>query len=74
MHTFPKVGDKLEFIGVPQFYYPHFTNIGEYARNNLVVGQIYVASKVAVHSSWCEIELEGHGNNFFNLMFFKEIK
>lgn len=71
-YNFPKVGEGLIFNKVPEFYFPQFVSIGEYAKKNLVEGQTYIVSKVAVHSSWCEIELEGHGDNFFNLSFFKQ--
>jgi hypothetical protein len=71
-YTFPKAGDKLIFTGVPKFFYPQFTNIGDYANKHLVLGSTYIASKVQVHSSWCSVELEGYGENFFNLSFFKQ--
>ena len=69
-YKFPKAGDKLIFTGVPLHFFPHFVTIGEYAEKNLVQGETYIASKVEVHSSWCSLELEGHGENFFNLSFF----
>lgn len=70
---FPQVGEKLKFKGVPSIYYPMFTNIGDFARNNLEKGKIYEVSKVEVNSSWCAVWLVGFGENFFNLSFFEKL-
>ena len=81
LNTFPKKGDKLIFTGVPEFYYPMFTNIGENARNLMTVGQEYTISKCEVYSSWCcvwlkelpETDDERSMKNGFHLQFFKEV-
>jgi hypothetical protein len=57
--AWPETGDKVIFKGVPEFVYPHFTNIIENAKKLLVVGQEYTVSKCTVFSSWCSLELEG---------------
>lgn len=67
---FPQVGEKLKFKGVPSVYYPMFTNIGKFAKDNLVVGSEYQVSKVEVYSSWCAVWLNGFGENFFHATFF----
>lgn len=70
--NWPKTGDKLIFNGVPSVFYPHFTNVGKYASENLKVDEEYTVTKCEVYSSWCAVWLEGHGDNFFNLSFFKD--
>ena len=70
--SFPQVGEKLKFKGVPSVYYPMFTNIGKFAKENLVVGQEYEVSKVEVYSSWCAVWLKEFGEeHFFHTQFFK---
>lgn len=67
---FPRVGDTVIFTGVPEFYYPLFTDMGEAARHRLIEGQEYTVSKVEIYSSWCAIEVEGV-EGYYNRTFFK---
>ncbi len=70
-HTFPKIGDKVIFKGVPDIYYPMFTCMKKHAEEKLVIGQTYTARKVEVYSSWCAIWLdEVEGDVYFNRTFF----
>ena len=69
---FPKKGDKLVFKGVPEFYYPMFTNMREDARV-LQLGVEYIAKEVCVNSSWVSIYLEEFPDLMFNLMFFDQV-
>lgn len=72
-YTFPTVGDKLIFTGVPKFYYPHFTCMKARAEKDLKVNQEYTVRKVEVYSSWCAVWLEGIDGerDNFNLSFFQ---
>ncbi len=67
---FPKVGGKITFKGVPKFYYPMFTHIGDYARLNLIINEEYTVIKVEIFSSWNAVYIDGH-EQAFNLSFFK---
>jgi len=71
---FPQVGEKLKFKGVPSMYYPMFTNIGAFAKDNLKKGQEYEVSKVEVYSSWCAVWLKEFGENYFHATFFEREK
>lgn len=70
--NYPKTGDKLVFHGVPEFYYPSFTNMRKDADDNLEVGKEYTVSKCFVNSSWVTIYLEEFPELMFNLTFFKK--
>jgi len=69
---FPKAGDKLIFKGVPEFYYPNFTNMREDARV-LQLGVEYTISRCLVNSSWVTIYLEEYPETMFNLGFFDQV-
>jgi hypothetical protein len=71
-NNWPKIGDRLTFNGVPKFFYPHFVKVGKYAEENLTKENEYIVTKCEVYSSWCAVWLEGHGDNLFNLSFFKD--
>lgn len=74
-NDFPKIGDSLIFKGVPELYYPHFTNLKVDAEKYLVVGQKYEIENVIVNSSWCSIYLKDVVNPSvgYNLNFFERI-
>lgn len=63
-------GAKVIFKGVPEFYYPMFTNVGEDARKFLEVGKEYIVTKHEIYSSWQSFELEGIPG-FYHKEFFK---
>ena len=68
----PKVGEKVRFIGADGIYYPHYTNVIKNAKDNLVVDQEYTVRKCEVYSSWCAVWLEellGEENLFHLPMF-----
>ena len=69
---FLKAGDKLIFKGVPEFYYPMFTNMRDDAKV-LELGVEYIAKEVRVNSSWVTIYLEEYPERMFNLMFFDQV-
>jgi hypothetical protein len=70
-NKFPKVGDLLIFTGVPEVYFPMLLPMGDYARENLQVGQPYKVVKVELASSWCPIWVEGHEEHMLSFRFFK---
>lgn len=57
-NEFPSVGDKIKFLGVPEFYYPMFTSMKKLAEDNLKIGQICTVRRVEIYSSWCAVWLE----------------
>jgi hypothetical protein len=68
----PEIGDKVRFLGAEGIFYPHFTNIIEFAKENLKVGQTYTVRNCEVYSSWCAVWLdEIKGDNFFHLSMFE---
>lgn len=72
-NQFPSKGEKLKFKGVPEFYYPCFTNLRDDADKYLIVGQEYEIENVIVNSSWVSIYLKGVHNPDvgYNLTFFQ---
>ena len=72
MKDFPKVGDILKYKKVPTIYYPMFTNMKKYAKENLIIGNEYEVSRVEIYSSWCAVWLKNHGDNYLNLCFFEK--
>lgn len=54
----PFVGDKVKFKSADGFFYPHYTNVISFAKENLVSGQIYTVRNCEVYSSWCALWLE----------------
>lgn len=76
MNNFPKVGDKLKFKTIPEFFYPCYTCMRERAQKILEKDKSYTVSHVEVYSSWCQVWLEeiGNGENQgFNLTFFEQL-
>ena len=67
---FPQAGDKVIFKGVPEFYFPNFTNMRKDAEV-LEIGKQYTLSKVRVNSSWVTVYLEEFPDLMLNLGFFK---
>lgn len=75
---FPKAGDKLVVKKIfPEFFYPHFRDMVEDAKNNLIPGEIYTVKKCEVYSSWSAVWLEeiqpskDRNDRFFNLTYFE---
>jgi hypothetical protein len=71
----PKVGEFLEYTGVPNFYYPNFTNLKEDAEKYLTLGEKYEIEDAQVNSSWVSIYLKDVPNPSvgYNLNFFKRL-
>lgn len=71
---FPQPGDELIFKGIEDKdrFYPHFTNVIENAKKNLIPGRVYTVKKNEVHSSWCAVWLNEFGGeeDYFNLQMF----
>jgi hypothetical protein len=68
----PNVGDKVKFKNAEGMFYPHFTNVIQFAKDNLKVGEIYTVRKCKVYSSWCAVWLdEIEGDNLFHLPMFE---
>ena len=65
------VGQKAVFNGVPNMYYPMFTDIGELARNTFIIGDSYEIESCYVYSSWCAIKLKGIEGKF-HASFFRD--
>lgn len=59
--TLPKSGDKLKFLTANKNFYPHYTNVIEFAKKNLIEGEYYTVREVVEHSSWTAVWLEGVG-------------
>ena len=51
-------GSKVKFTGVPDFVYPHFNNLQEFAKNTLEIDKIYTIRAHRVFSSWQSVCLE----------------
>ena len=64
----PKIGDKITYVGVHRFW---LTNIVKNAEDNLVPGTRYTITSINVASSWASVKLEGFGDMEFALGFFK---
>ena len=75
MKTKLLAGDKLKFTGVPDFYYPNYTNLKEDADKYLKIGEIYEIEDIQVNSSWVSIYLKDIVNPSvgYNLSFFERI-
>ncbi|MBV6512546.1 MAG: hypothetical protein FMNOHCHN_02054 [Ignavibacteriaceae bacterium] len=56
--NWPTKGDKLTFLTADGFHYPCFTNIIDFAKNNLSCGREYTVKKCEVCGSWCGVWLE----------------
>lgn len=75
-----KLGTKVKFLGVPEFYYPCFLDVAQFAKENLKKGQEYTILKHEVHSSWQSIvlqefpfDLDKNSERFFHLAMFEVI-
>lgn len=76
-NKWPKAGDKLIAKDIlPDWFYPHFTDIVEDGKANIIPGQEYTVKDCEVHSSWCAVWLEelpplpDQSDRFFHLSFF----
>ena len=69
----PNVGDKVRFKSADGFFYPHYTNVIQFAKDNLKVGETYTVRNCEVYSSWCAVWLEEKGlsDAFFHLSMFE---
>ena len=68
----PQVGDKVRFKSAEGVFYPHFTNVIQFAKDNLKVGETYTIRNCEVYSSWCAVWLEEiEGDHFFHLSMFE---
>lgn len=68
----PEIGDKVRFQGADGMFYPHYTNVIQFAKDNLKVGEIYTVRNCEVYSSWCAVWLEEiEGDHFFHLSMFE---
>lgn len=68
----PEIGDKVRFKSADRMFYPHFTNIIQFAKDNLKVGETYTVRNCEVYSSWCAVWLEEiEGDHFFHLEMFE---
>ena len=69
----PHIGDKVKFKGADGWFYPHFVNVIQFAKDNLEVGKVYTVRYCEVYSSWCALRLEGAGlsDTFFHLSMFE---
>ena len=66
----PKINSKVTFTGVPDFIYPNFISMKNFAKNNLTIGQKYEVEKVEANSSWVTIYLKEFPDQMFNLIMF----
>lgn len=61
IRTLPQSGDKLKFLTANKNFYPHYTNVIEFAKKNLIEGEYYIVREVKEHSSWTAVWLMGEG-------------
>lgn len=71
MKIWPKIGDKVRYIGVKPIW---FKEIAENAKNNLEIGKEYTLAKITPLSSWCSVLLEEQGDKLFALSFFEYVE
>lgn len=57
----PKVGEKITFVSAEGRFYPHFSNIIDFAKRKLIEGREYTVKDVEVHSSWTAVWLSDAG-------------
>ena len=68
----PHIGDKVKFTGADGMFSPHYTNVIQFAKDNLKVGETYTVRNCEIYSSWCAVWLEEFaGDNLFNLGMFE---
>jgi len=71
-NEWPQAGDKVRFKSADGWFYPHYTNVIQFAKDNLKVGEIYTVRNCEVYSSWCAVWLEEiEGDHFFHLSMFE---
>lgn len=70
--TWPEIGDKVKFTGAEGVFYPHYTNVIQFAKDNLTVENVYTVLNCEVYSSWCAVWLkEIEGEHLFHLSMFE---
>lgn len=57
-YNWPSKGDKLTFLTADGWFYPHFTEVIDFAKKNLSCGREYTVKRCEVYSSWCGVWLE----------------
>jgi hypothetical protein len=67
---FPKAGDILKFKSSEGKFYPHFTDMVEFAQSNLIPEKEYKVVGARVNSSWCSVVLEDFPDQKFNYAMF----
>jgi hypothetical protein len=68
----PLIGDKVKFKGADGWFYPHFTDIIQFAKDNLELGKTYIVRNCEVYSSWCAVWLEEiEGDYYFHKPMFE---
>lgn len=68
----PQVGDKVKFVSAEGVFYPHFTNVIDFAKKNLSCGREYTVRQCEAYSSWVAVWLEEiDGDHFFHLSMFE---
>ena len=68
----PHVGDKVKFLSAEGMFYPHFTDVIDFAKKNLSCGREYTVRNCEVYSSWCAVWLEEiEDDHFFHLSMFE---
>ena len=71
----PCKGHKVKFKGADGMFFPHYTNVIQFAKDNLTVGETYTVRNCEVYSSWRAVWLEEiEGDNLFHLSMFEWIK
>lgn len=68
----PCKGYKVKFKGADGMFFPHYTNVIQFAKDNLTVGEIYTVRNCEVYSSWRAVWLEEiEGDHLFHLSMFE---
>lgn len=68
----PCKGHKVKFKGADGMFFPHYTNVIQFAKDNLTVGEIYTVRNCEVYSSWRAVWLEEiEGDHLFHLSMFE---
>ena len=71
----PCKGHKVKFKGADGMFFPHYTNVIQFAKDNLTVGETYTVRNCEVYSSWRAVWLEEiEGDHLFHLSMFEWIK
>lgn len=68
----PHIGDKVKFERYLGMFYPYYTNVIQFAKDNLEIGKTYTVRNCEVYSSWCAVWLEEiEGDHLFHLSMFE---